>query len=125
MKTDIRKIIVVDDSKTSQMITKSCLEICGLTDTEYLFAADGIEALNRIQKEAIDLAVVDLNMPKMNGTELLKHIKSDIKTVYIPVIILSSIINPKKENDLKALGAAFILKKPITPATFEPIIHQL
>jgi response regulator RpfG family c-di-GMP phosphodiesterase len=58
----------------------------------------------------------------MNGTELLTKMKKSIKMIYIPVVILSSIVNDKKAKELKELGAAFVLKKPISPAIFEPIV---
>ena len=122
MSVNIKTVLVVDDSKTSQMIIKSCLEISGYKSSDFVFASDGIEAIDQISKYPIDLAIVDLNMPNMNGKELLVNLKSNIKTIYIPVIILSSIINAKKEKELKELGAAFVLKKPNSPAIFEPVI---
>ena len=125
MPSNIKTIIIVDDSKTSQMITKSCMEICGFDSATFLFAADGQEGLEIIHSHPVDLAILDLNMPVMNGMDLLKKLKASIKTIYIPIVILSSIVNDKKEKDLLELGAAYILKKPVSPALFESIVDKL
>jgi putative two-component system response regulator len=121
MSSNIKTIIIVDDSKTSQMITKSCMEICGFDSATFLFASDGQKGLDMINSNPVDLVILDLNMPIMTGMELLKRLKASIKTIYIPVIILSSIVNDKKEKELLDVGAAYILKKPVSPALFEPI----
>jgi CheY-like chemotaxis protein len=123
--SEIKTIIIVDDSKTSQMITKSCLGICGLDTATYLFAKDGVEALDTIHSNPVDLAIVDLNMPNMNGTELLKELKANIRTIYIPVIILSSIINQKKQEELTEIGALHVLKKPLSPTVMQPVVDSL
>lgn len=121
MSCSIKTIIIVDDSKTSQMITKSCMEICGFDSATFLFASNGQEGLDIINSNPVDLAILDLNMPVMTGMELLRKLKGNIKTIYIPIIILSSIVNDKKEKELLDIGAAYILKKPVSPALFEPI----
>ena len=120
----MKNVLIVDDSKTSQMIAKSCLEICGLTDTEFHFAFNGKEALEKVKEYPIDIAIVDLNMPVMNGVDLLKCLKSKIKTIYLPVVILSSIVNDKKRKDLIEIGAFHVLKKPISPAAIQPILDS-
>ena len=100
MPSNIKTIIIVDDSKTSQMITKSCMEICGFDSATFLFASDGQEGLDIIHSNPVDLAILDLNMPVMNGMDLLKKLKASIKTIYIPIVILSSIVNDRKEKEL-------------------------
>lgn len=119
------KVLIIDDSKTSQMITKSCLEICGIIPDEFLFASNGEEGLAFLEREVIDFIVVDLNMPVMSGEEFLRKVKSNMKTVFIPVVVLSSIVNQAKETELLDIGAIHVLKKPLSPAKLKSIVNSM
>ena len=69
-------ILIVDDSSTSRMIIKRCLEISGYNESTFLYAENGLEALSIIDNTKIDLILTDLNMPKMDGDNFIKKIKS-------------------------------------------------
>lgn len=80
------KVIVVDDDKTLRTIISRGLTNAGYEVTE---AKNGLLAWERLRKEKIDIAVLDINMPKMNGFQLLKKIRTDKKFKNMPVIMLS------------------------------------
>ncbi|RJP75503.1 MAG: response regulator [Desulfobacteraceae bacterium] len=121
----MKRIIIVDDSSTARMFIKRCFEISGCQDVEFLEAGNGLQALEQIKKVPVDLIVSDLHMPEMDGTALLKRIKSSPRFHEIPVIIISSAANPKKVEELKALLALDVLSKPVSPASVSQAIKPL
>src|SRR4030042_5481070 len=110
------RILFVDDSATSRMIMKRCLIIAGFRDVNYYEAEDGLEALTFFEEgNTVDLIVTDLNMPRMDGNNLIKKLKANNKTKDIPVIIISSIGNEIKNEELNKLGIKGVIQKPLSP----------
>ena len=108
-------ILIADDSATSRMIIQRCLQIVGLSDATFYEAGDGIEALDILTRhKEIDLIVTDINMPKMNGLDLLRHLKSDPRLKQIPVIIISTESGQSTVMEAVELGAAGFIRKPFT-----------
>jgi two-component system, chemotaxis family, chemotaxis protein CheY len=121
----MKRIIIADDSGTARMFIKRCFEISGCQDVEFLEAVNGLEVLAHLKKTSVDLIVSDLHMPEMDGTELLKRIKSSPRFHETPVIIISSAANPKKVEELKELQALDVLSKPVSPASVSKAIKPL
>jgi two-component system chemotaxis response regulator CheY len=121
----IDNIIIVDDSKTARMVIKRCLEIAGFHGATFLEAANGKEALNIAKGHDVGLIVTDLNMPEMDGTSLLKHVKASPRLHELPVIVITSLGNPAKVEELKALGALAILNKPVSPANLADVLGNI
>ena len=97
-----------------------------LRDFELVHAADGLEALQRLGEYAdIDLILLDINMPNMNGLEFLEKIKRDAALADIPVIIVST--EGKEEDTIRGLeaGAAAYIKKPFRSEEILVIIERL
>ncbi len=120
----VHTIIIADDSATARMIIKRCLEIAGFEEAKFLDARDGTEALELARNNKIDLLVTDLNMPKMDGKSLLKHVKSSPKLAELPVLVITSASNQAKEDELKGLGAFAILSKPVSPANVAEVLEK-
>ncbi|MFH1139504.1 MAG: response regulator [Pseudomonadota bacterium] len=123
------RIIVADDSSMARMFIQRCLEIAGFSDAKFIQAVNGEEVKKILEQEPADVVVTDLNMPKMDGTELLKWIKSTPALKNIPVVIISSTTNKKKVAELEELGAFAILGKPLSPpvavAALTPLLEKL
>jgi two-component system CheB/CheR fusion protein len=104
------KILIADDIESNRELIAGCLRE---TAAQIFMAEDGIQALEIISQERPDLIIVDLRMPKMNGEELVKQIRTDpdIETKYIPIIIVTASVKPES-TDLKKLVQGF-LHKPI------------
>ena len=85
------------------------------TGYKVLEANNGIEAIEAMSKNHVDMLITDLNMPGMDGFELIAHVKEDEKFKHIPIIILTT--EGKKEMVMKGLtlGANSFLQKPIKP----------
>lgn len=106
------KILIVDDLKTDVLIISGMLK-----DYDVLCAYDGMEAMEVIRSNpGIDLIILDLNMPKMDGFEVLKALKSDPLNSNISVIILTN--HDEIENEIKGLdlGAVDYIRKPLNLA---------
>jgi len=121
----MKKIVIVDDSTTARMIVRRCLEISGLSEAEMLEAAHGKEALALFREHSVDLVISDLNMPVLDGEGLLKWMKASPKLNDIPVVVLSSAVNPAKDRALLDLGAYAVISKPISPAKLSDALGEL
>ena len=103
-----RKVLVVDDSKLMLKMYEVMLRQYPL-----VYASDGLQALDRLREHAdIDLVLLDINMPNMNGFELLSRLRSDGVHQDLPVIIIST--EGRDEDTERGLqaGAAAYIKKP-------------
>ena len=110
----IRRILIVDDSAVARIMIRRALEIVGFHGVDFEEAGNGVEALEMLRSEEYDLVLTDLNMPEMDGRQLLKRIKSSPKLTETPVVIISSLNNPTKENKLLAEYALKVFSKPIS-----------
>lgn len=119
------RILVADDSMTSRMILKRCIEMAGLRGSDFAEARDGEEALAAAALSKPDLIVADFNMPRMDGEALLAALKADPATAAIPVIIATSANNPERAAVLARLGAVCTLGKPVSPAAFKTALAGL
>ncbi|SFP82231.1 chemosensory pili system protein ChpA (sensor histidine kinase/response regulator) [Nitrosomonas cryotolerans] len=102
-------IMVVDDSLTVRKVTGRLLEREGC---EVLIAKDGLGAIQLLRDVIPDVMLVDLEMPNMNGFELIRHIRNNPDTVNIPIIIISSRTADKHREMASALGVNLFLGKP-------------
>ncbi|MBW4647698.1 MAG: response regulator [Kastovskya adunca ATA6-11-RM4] len=108
----MRTVLVVEDSLTQREIMSELLKSSGLNVSA---ACDGVEALDKIQRNCPDLIVLDIILPRMNGYELCRRIKSDPKTQHVVVVMCSG---KKEEFDrywgIKQGADAYICK-PFKP----------
>lgn len=116
MANDLR-FLIVDDFSTMRRIVRGLLKEIGYVDADE--AEDGAAALNKLRNSRFDFVVSDINMPNMNGFQLLKEIKSDDKLKHIPVLMVTA--EARKEDIVLAAqsGAAGYIVKPFTKATLE------
>ncbi|PTQ86441.1 Hpt domain-containing protein [Nitrosomonas ureae] len=102
-------IMVVDDSLTVRKVTCRLLEREGCN---VVIAKNGIEAIESLQEIIPDVMLIDLEMPKMNGFELIEKIRANPATAHIPMIIISSRTAEKHRKIAKDLGINIFLGKP-------------
>lgn len=107
------KILVIDDSKTIRAIIEKMLSEY---QCELFKAADGQEGLELSKKERPNLILLDIDMPRMNGLELLKHLRNDSVLADTPVFMLTSKSSSKNVQCAMALGIAAYIAKPFSQA---------
>ncbi|MCQ0990217.1 response regulator [Jiella marina] len=121
------KVLIVDDHRTSRMLIRDALEQLGIKNI--VFACDGEEALKAMMATPCHIIISDFNMPKLDGIQLLKAIRSYNPTKKTPFIILTS--KGDRELVMKAaqLGVNNFLAKPITvpvlKKTIEAVVGRL
>ena len=117
-------VLVVDDSSIMRKMIIKGLRLSGLPLGEIYEAGNGQEALQVIDNEWIDVALVDINMPVMNGEELIDRLRADPETAKLPIIVVSSESSEKRIELIKAKGTEFV-HKPFTPETVREAIVEL
>jgi two-component system, chemotaxis family, chemotaxis protein CheY len=108
-----KRILIVDDGITVRMFCRNVLEQAGFTVEE---AANGIEGVERALGQAFDLLVVDINMPKMDGYQMIRHIRDEPALAAVPVMTIST---EARDDDIARAyqaGANFYMTKPVRPA---------
>lgn len=118
-------ILIVDDSKIVRAVMTKTLKIAGVDIGQIFEAGDGKDALAVLESQWIDIVLADINMPVMNGIELVEqmHQKGLMKT--IPVVICSTERSVTRIAELKAKGISAYLNKPFTPETVKEIVDKL
>jgi two-component system chemotaxis response regulator CheY len=117
------KFLIVDDFSTMRRIVRGLLKEIGYNNAEE--AEDGTVALNMLKNMKIDFVVSDINMPNMNGFELLMAVKKDEGLKHIPVLMVTA--EARKEDIVRAAqeGAAGYIVKPFTKATLEEKVQKI
>ena len=120
--TDTR-FLIVDDFSTMRRIIRGLLKEIGYENAEE--AEDGVVALDMLRNAAFDFVVSDINMPNMNGFELLAQIKADETLRHLPVLMVTA--EARKEDIVRAAqeGAAGYIVKPFTKATLEEKVAKI
>jgi two-component system, chemotaxis family, chemotaxis protein CheY len=113
--------LVVDDSSVMRSIIIKTLKLSDLPLGDILEAKNGEEGLRILQDNWIDLAMIDIHMPVMDGEEMLTKIRENEQYENLPVIVVSSESDPAKIEKMLKLGATFI-HKPFTPEILKEII---
>ena len=111
------RFLIVDDFSTMRRIVRNLLKESGFSEADE--AEDGVAALQKLRSSKFDFVVTDINMPNMNGFQLLKEIKADEKLKHLPVLMVTA--EARKEDIVLAAqsGAAGYIVKPFTKATLE------
>lgn len=107
-------VLVVDDSAVMRAMIVRTLRMSGLPLGEVHEAADGEEALARLRASWVDLMLLDINMPIMNGEEVVDRLRADPETADLRIIVVSTERSDARIERLAAKGAAFV-QKPFTP----------
>jgi two-component system chemotaxis response regulator CheY len=117
-------VLVVDDSAVMRAMIIRTLRVSRLPVREIHEASNGREALALLDREWIDLALVDINMPEMTGEELIDRVRSLPTLSDLPLIVVSTEGSETRIARIRARGAAFV-HKPFTPERLRDEIVRL
>ncbi len=116
----MKKVLVVDDTKNIRMLITTSLEVEGY---KVITASNGNEALEIFQNTSLDLAFMDIKMPAISGTEVLKRIRSIGNNT--PVVIMTAFATVKNAIDCTKLGAVAYLQKPFTTEKIKNVLKEI
>lgn len=106
-------VLVVDDSAVMRSMLARTLRLSGLPVSRVVQAANGREALDLLEHTTVDLALIDLCMPVLNGEEFVRHVRADERFMDLAIVVVSAEDSPVRIQRLARYGAAFV-RKPFT-----------
>lgn len=118
----MKTILIVEDSATTRALIRAVIEELG--EFETVEASSGFEALKMLPQQEYDLIITDINMPDINGLELINFVRNNPRYNHIPIIIVST---ERSEEDKKrgmALGATAYVTKPFKSLELQEIIQK-
>ncbi len=115
----MKKILVIEDSATMRLFIRMFLR--AVHDVSITEATDGIDGLEKIGKEHFDLVITDINMPKLNGLQLIEKIREKMR-LKTPIIILTTKGEEKDIEKGLSLGANGYVTKPIVGPAFTSVV---
>ena len=119
------KILIVDDSSTARFTLAKNLGLAEIEVAELLMAENGTQALELVKAQWVDLMFVDINMPEMNGIELIQAMAEADLMSMISVIVVSTEGSEQRIDELRALGIKGYLRKPIQPENLREIVDYV
>lgn len=117
-----KTILIADDSSSMRAMLVAIVETLG--DYQIVEASSGFEALRLLPRGPVDLILTDVNMPDINGLELISYLRANENYKKIPVFIISTEGSVKDIEKGKQIGADEYLVKPFPPETLQHLIKQ-
>ena len=108
-------ILIVDDSVAMRMILQRALRKTSLPLDRVFEAGDGCVALEILKKETVNIILADINMPNMDGLQMLAELQSNDQWKQIPVVMISTESSQSKVMEALRLGAKGFIRKPFVP----------
>ncbi len=118
-------VLIVDDSATTRAMIKRVIEMTGLNVGTILQAENGRKGLDILETTPVDLVLADLNMPVMDGMEMIARMHGSATLSSIHVVVISAQPDPEQIEQLKRDGVAGYLAKPFTPEGVSTLIAPL
>ncbi len=118
----MKTILIVEDSATTRALIRAVIDEIG--EFETVEASSGFEALKMLPQQQYDLIITDINMPDINGLELINFVRNNPRFTHLPIVIVST---ERSEEDKKrgmALGATAYVTKPFKSFELQEIIKK-
>ncbi len=118
----LKSILIVEDSVTTRALIRAIIEEMG--DFNTIEAGSGFEALKLLPTQEFNVVITDVNMPDINGLELINFIKNNSRYSHIPLIIVSTERSDEDKKRGMALGAMAYITKPFKAQELQEVIKQ-
>jgi DNA-binding response OmpR family regulator len=119
----IKKVLVIDDNPTIVELIKYAVNLQG--SYQVVVAYDGVQGLERVLEEQPDCVIIDVKMPKMNGYQLVRCLRGDMRTADVALIILSAMTRDEDQMTGLLSGADEYLTKPFKPTALNAAIERV
>lgn len=118
-------VLIVDDSPVMRSFIRRVLALSGFEVGEYVEAGNGEEALTQLAAHRVDVILTDINMPRMNGEELLRQLCADGVLKTTPAVVISTDATNERIVRMIELGAQGYMSKPFTPETLREELERV
>jgi len=118
-------VLIVDDSATIRQMVRRTLTLAGLNVGEVYEASNGIEALAQLKDHEVAVMLVDINMPTMNGIQLLSRMQQHAQLKNIPIVIVSTEGSKQRIEELHRYGAFGYVRKPFHPEQLRDVLKPI
>lgn len=115
-------IMTVDDSSSVRQMVSFTLRGAGYRTIE---AVDGMDALSKLDTSPVNMVITDLNMPNMDGIELIRRLRGQSSCKFIPIIMLTTESQAEKKQEGKAAGATGWIIKPFKPEQLLAVVKKV
>ena len=119
----MRTILIVDDSPTIRRMVRASLGV--LPDMSFSEAASGLQAIETLAVTAVDLVILDLNMPDMHGLDVLRFVRSHDHYKDVPVMVLTTRGDKTSREAALQAGASAYMTKPFSPSALVSSVNEL
>ena len=117
-------VLIVDDSAVMRTMVTRVLRLSGVPLAEVHEASNGEEGLRVVAERWVDLVLLDVNMPVMDGETMLRRLRAAPETAHLPVIVVSTESSATRVHALESLGVAFV-HKPFAPEDLRATILRI
>jgi two-component system, chemotaxis family, chemotaxis protein CheY len=118
-------VLIVDDSLSMRAIIKKTIKVAGFEVGKFLEAEDGKKAMRVLVDEWVDILLTDINMPNMNGIELIGEMKKDEVLSLIPVVMVTTEGSEKRIKEAMEMGAKGYIMKPFLPEEIKEALSTI
>ena len=117
-----KRILTIDDSKTMRDMLMLTLSNSGF---EVLQAVDGLDGLDVLGREAVDVVITDINMPKLDGYGVIQHMRERPEYDDLPILVLTTESDQEKKERARKLGATGFIIKPFNPTGLVDVLRKV
>jgi CheY-like chemotaxis protein len=120
-----RSVLIVDDSENAAATLE--IALLGIPGLSVTLASSGFEALNILERPGseVQLVVTDLNMPRMDGYELIRRLRDDGRYAAMPIVVVSADTDPATPRRVAKMGVCAFFSKPFSPAEVRRKLEQI
>lgn len=120
-----KDVLIVDDSAVIRQMVKKVMDMAGLDVGTIYEASNGIEALAQLNDHPVAVMLVDINMPTMNGIQLLTRMKENERLQDTPIVIVSTEGSRERIRQLEEIGAFGYVRKPFQPEQLRDVLTPI
>jgi two-component system, chemotaxis family, chemotaxis protein CheY len=119
------RVLIVDDSPVMRSVIRRVIVLSGMEGAEFLEASNGSEALDLLRAQWVDVVLTDLNMPSMDGEQLLRCLNAEGILKSVPVVVVSTDSTESRVQQMLSLGARGYVGKPFMPETLRQELERV